>query len=104
MLAAEKLVNAGSTAVDISVETVVERCRAQRLATEVERAECVAPAEQLLDVTDPAIVAFTAALRGYWAARGAGDKAAVDQALVGLQEAVRSLPDSYFAGVKALLN
>lgn len=102
MLAVERGLDAGSAALDVAVDITIERCRAKNLPTESERAACVAKVEHVNDVATPVIDLAVGALQTYWTAAAAADEGRQAQAIAGLKAAIASLPDEYFAGLKAL--
>lgn len=102
-LAIERGLDAGSAGLDIAVDVVIEKCRAQNLPTEEARAQCVAKIEHVNDVSTPIIELAVASLQTYWIAAAANDKTAAERALLGARHAIEQLPDEYFAGLKLLV-
>jgi hypothetical protein len=103
MVVTEKSLMAGSDALDVAVDAQIEICRAKDLPTPEQRQACVADIKQTQELTAPYVTAAVHAMRAYWMAKAAGDKAGMAQAARELSEAVSHLPPEFFKGLQGLL-
>lgn len=103
MLGVERGLEAGSAALDLAVDQVIQHCRDQALPTIEARAACVEKVATANKTAEPVLQLMAAAIRGYWAAAAEDDKVGMARAVVALKAAAQSLPPEFFRGVQNML-
>jgi hypothetical protein len=99
----ERILVAGDQAWGEYVDDVLERCAAA--ATDAATWEaCIADTRDVDEKIGKALTASVKALRVYWKAAAAQDRAGMLSALKELAIAAQDLPDEQFGGIKSLLS
>lgn len=98
----ERILVAGDQAWDEHVDEVIADCR-QRATDAATWEACIAETRDIDEKIGKALVASVKALRAYWRAAAAQDKAGMLAAIKELAAAARDLPSDQFGGLQKLL-
>lgn len=101
-VAVERGLEAGSMALDVAVDARITYCREKNLPSELSRAACVSGVMKADAAAEKAMTAAVVALRLYWTAAAANDRAGKREAVVALAKAVADMPPEYFEGVQKM--